>query len=195
VDGIGIGRCFVLPQRLRVICLATSAQDLELQSVMNRPNLLSFPLFFAMVGMPSPTQTEHLRISYELSLNRCKEHSCHAVTAARSEVEVSLEEEDANFLSGYSPVEIHAGSLAYQLRFNLSRVPEKNLVKRNLTIGFSGRTGTLTGKQLTWGEKSYKHKTWSEFKNASASGTAYSENDESVTPTLTVLDVSPADSR
>jgi hypothetical protein len=71
-------------------------------------------------------------------------------------------------------------------------VSEKNLVKRNLTIGFSGRTGTLTGKQLTWGEKSYKHKTWSEFKNASASGTAYSENDESVTPTLTVLDVSPA---
>jgi hypothetical protein len=162
---------------------------------MNRSNLLSLPLFLAMGCVPSATQTEHLRISYELFLKRCKGHSCRAVTAARSDVEVLLEEEAANFLSGYSPVEIHAGSLAYQLRFHLRRTSEKNLVQRNLTIGFYSRTGTLIGKQVTWGEKSYKHKTWSEFKNASASGTAYSESDELVTPTLTVLEVSAANSR
>lgn len=162
---------------------------------MNRSNLRLFPLLFAMVGMPYPTQTEHLRIAYELSLNRCKDHSCHVEIATRSEVQVSLEDEDANFLSGYSPIEIHVGSLAYQLRFNLSRVSEENRVETNLTIGFSGRTGTLTGKQLTWGEKSYSKKMWSAFKKASVSGAAYSENDESVTPTLTVLDVSAVNSR
>jgi hypothetical protein len=118
---------------------------------MNHSNLLSLLLFLAIVGVSSPTQAEHLCIRYELSLNRWKEHSCHGETASRSEVQVSLEEEDANFLSGFSPVEIHAGSLAYQLRFDLRRVSEKHLVKRRLTIGSSGRTGTLTGKQLTWG--------------------------------------------
>ena len=107
-------------------------------------------------------------------------------------MQVSLEEEDATFLSGYVPVEIHAGSLAYQLRFDLSRVSKKTRVERSLTIGFSGRTGTLTGKQLTWGEKSFSDKRWSAFKMASVSGTAYFENDESVTPTLTVLDVEPS---
>jgi hypothetical protein len=52
--------------------------------------------------------------------------------------------------------------------------------------------GTLNGKQLTWGEKSFSHERWSAFKMASVSGTSYSENDESVTPTLTVLDVKSA---
>jgi hypothetical protein len=156
---------------------------------MNCPYLLPLALFFAMVEMSYPTQTEQLRIDYELSLNRCKEHSCHVEIAARTEVKVSLEEEDPSFLSGYVPVEIHAGSLAYQLRFNLSRLSKKNRVDRSLTIGFSGRTGTLTGKQRTWGEKSFSDTKWSAFKMASVSGIAYSENEESVTPTLTVLDV------
>ncbi len=127
-------------------------------------------------------------IVYELSLNRCREHSCHAETATRSELQVSLEEEP-NFLTNYVPVEVHVGNLAYQLRFNLRRVSKKNQVERSLMIGFSGRVGTLTGKQLTWGEKTFSHGTWSAFKMASVSGAAYSENDESVTPTLTVLDV------
>ena len=142
-----------------------------------------------MVGAHHPTKTERLRIAYELTLSRCIEHSCRVETATRSEVEVSLEKEEPTFLSGYSPVEVHAGSIAYQLRFNLSQVSKKNRVERSLTVGFSGRTGTLTGKQLTWGEKSFSNKTWSAFKTASVSGAAYSENDESVTPTVTVLDV------
>ena len=145
--------------------------------------------------MPYPTQTENLRIAYELSLSRCREHSCRSETATRGDVQVSLEEEEANFLSGYSPVEVHVGNLAYQLRFNLSRVSENKRVKRSLTMGFSGRTVTLTGKQLTWGEKSYSDKTWSALKNVAVSGTVYSENDESITPTLTVLDVSLVNSR
>ena len=161
---------------------------------MNCPNLLPFALFLAMLGVHYPTQTERLRILYELSLTICIKHSCHVETATRSEVEVSLEEEEPTFLSGYSPVEVHAGSLAYQLRFNLSQVSKKNRVHRSLTIGFSGRTGTLTGKQLTWGEKSFSDKTWSAFKTASVSGAAYSENDESVTPTLIVLDVKTSQS-
>ena len=156
---------------------------------MNRPSLLPFALLFAMVGVPYPPQSEPLRIVYELSLNRCREHSCHAETAARSEVQVTLEEEEPNFLTNYVPIEVRVGSLAYQLRFNLRRVSKKNQVERSLMIGFSGRMGTLTGKQLTWGEKSFSHERWSAFKMASVSGTSYSENDESVTPTLTVLDV------
>jgi hypothetical protein len=162
---------------------------------MNRSSLLPFALLFAIVGVSHPTQSEPLRIVYELSLNRCREHSCHAETATRSEVQVTLEEEEPNFLTNYVPVEAHAGSLAYQLRFNLRRVSKKNQVERSLTIGFSGRVGTLTGKQLTWGEKSFSHEKWSAFKMASVSGAAYSENDESVTPTLTVLEVSAANSR
>jgi hypothetical protein len=54
---------------------------------------------------------------------------------------------------------------------------------------YSPRMGTLTGKQLTLGEKSFSHEKWSAFKMAMVSGAAYSKNDESVTPTLTVLDV------
>jgi hypothetical protein len=97
-------------------------------------------------------------------------------------------EEEPNFLTNYVPVEVRVGSLAYQLRFNMHRVSKKNQVERSLTIGFSGRMGALTGKQLTWGEKSFCHEKWSAFKMASVSGAAYSKNDE-ITPTLTVLDV------
>jgi len=156
---------------------------------MNRPSLLPLALLFAMVGVPHPTRSEPLRIVYELSLNRCRDHSCHAETATRSEVQVTLEEEEPNFLTNYVPVEMRVGSLAYQLRFNLRRVSKKNQAERSLTIGFSGRMGTLTGEQLTWGEKSFSHERWSAFRMASVSGAAYSENDELVTPTLTVLDV------
>jgi hypothetical protein len=156
---------------------------------MNRLSLLPLTLLFAMVGVPPPTQTEPLRIAYELSLYRCREHSCHAETATRSEVQVTLEEEEPNFLTNYVPIEVHVGSLAYQLRFNLRKVSMKNQIERSLTIGFSGQMETLTGKQLTWGEKSFSHERWSAFKMASVSGTSYSENGESVTPTLTVLSV------
>jgi hypothetical protein len=161
---------------------------------MNWPHWLPFALFLAMVTLPCPTHTERLRIVYKLSLNRCRGNSCHAETATRSEVQVSLGEEEPSFLSGYTPAEVHAGSLAYQLRFDLRQVSKENRVERSLTIGFSGRTGTLTGKQLTWGEKSFSDKKWSAFKTASVSGAAYSENGESVTPTLTVLEVSAANS-
>jgi hypothetical protein len=156
---------------------------------MNRLSLLPLTLLFAMVGAPSPTQTEPLRIAYELSLNRCSGHSCHPEIATRNEVQVTLEEEESNFLTVYVPIEVRVGSLAYQLRFDLRRVSKKNQVERSLTMGFSGRMTTLTGKQLTWGEKSFKNEKWDAFKMASVSGNSYSENDESVTPTLTVLRV------
>ena len=188
-----------LIRRLRVFRLTATAagiftpvaspRGLKSQLAMNRLSLLPFTLLFAMVGFSSPTETEPLRITYELSLNRCREHSCHAETASRSEVQVTLEEEEPNFLTNYVPIEVHVGSLAYQLRFNLRRVSKKNQIERTLTIGFSGRMGTLTGHQLTWGEKSFKHEMWSAFKMASVSGAAYSENGESVTPTLMVRDV------
>ena len=156
---------------------------------MNRPSLLPFAVLLAIVGVGYPTQNESLRIIYELSLNRCREHSCHVETATRNELQVTLEEEESNLLTNYVPVEVRVGSVAYQLRFNLRRVSKTNQTERSLTIGFSGRMGTLTGKQFTWGEKSFSHETWSEFKMASVSGAGYSENDESVTPTLTVLDI------
>jgi hypothetical protein len=162
---------------------------------MNWTLWVPFALFLAMAGLPCPTHTEQLRIVYELSLNRCREHFCHVETATRSEVQVSLGEEEPSFLSGYTTVEVHAGSLAYQLRFDLRQVSKEKRVERSLTIGFSGRTGTLTGKQLTWGEKSFSDKKWSAFKTVRVSGAIYSENDESVTPTLTVLEVSAANSR
>jgi hypothetical protein len=156
---------------------------------MNSYSLLPYALLLATVGVPYPAHSEPLRIVYELSLNRCREHSCHVETAARSELQVILKEEEPNFLTNYIPVEVHVGSLAYQLRFNLRRVFKKNQVERSLTIGFSGRMGTLIGKQLTWGEKSFTHEVWSAFKMASVSGAAYPENDESVTPTLRVIEV------
>ena len=86
-------------------------------------------------------------------------------------------------------MEEHAGSLTYQLRFNLSRLSKGNKVERKLGIGFSGRVGTLSGKQLTWSEKEFSGKGWSDFKMKSASGTAYSEGPETITPTLKVLQV------
>ncbi len=156
---------------------------------MNRLSLSTTVLLFAIAGAPFPTQTEPVRIAYELTLNRCKDHSCHIETATRSEVQVTLEEEEPNFLTNYVPIEVHVSSLAYQLRFNLRRVSKKNQVERSLTIGFSGRIGTLSGHQLTWGEKSFRSEKWSTFKMASVSGSSYSENDESVTPTLTVLEI------
>jgi hypothetical protein len=162
---------------------------------MNRRFLLPFALLFTMIGESHPAQSEPLRIVYELTLNRCREHSCHAEIATRSEVPVTLAEEGPNFLTNYVPVEVHAGSLAYQLRFDLRRVSKNGQVERSLTMGFSGRLGTLTGKQLTWAEKSFRHEMWGAFKMASASGPAYPENDTSVTPTLTVLEVSTVNSR
>ena len=106
---------------------------------MNHTSLLPFALLFAIVGVPHPNQTQPLRIAYELTLNRCREHSCHAETATRSEVSVTLEEEEPDFLTNYVPIEVHAGSLAYQLRFDLRRVSKKNQVERSLMMGFSGR--------------------------------------------------------
>ena len=43
-------------------------------------------------------------------------------------------------------------------------------------------------------EKNFTGMAWSALKTASVSGAAYSENDESVTPTLTVLDIKTSQS-
>jgi hypothetical protein len=136
-----------------------------------------------------PGQTEQVKIDYELLLNKCKGDSCHSETAARGEAYVSLEAEDPSFSWGYTPMEEHAGSLVYQLRFDLSRVSKGNKVERKLAIGFSGRVGALTGKQLTWSEKEFSGKDWGAFRMKSTSGIAYSEGEETITPTLKVLQV------
>jgi hypothetical protein len=140
-----------------------------------------------LIGTVSrPSGVEEVRVAYELLLNKCKGDSCHSETVARGDAHVSLEEENPTFFSGYTPIEVRAGSLVYQLRFNLSRVSKRNGVERKLMIGFSGRTGALTGKQLTWSEKNFTGRDWSSFKMKSISGAAYSEGEEAVTPTLTV---------
>ncbi len=54
---------------------------------MKHAYVLPFALFFALADAPCPAQTEQLRIVYELSLNRCREHSCHVEAATRSEVQ------------------------------------------------------------------------------------------------------------
>jgi hypothetical protein len=149
---------------------------------------LAVLMMFSANGAPTGNP-EEVKLDYELLLNRCKENSCHSETGARGELYIFLEEEDPTNSWGYSAVEQQAGSLAYQLRFNVSReLKEKNIV-RKLTIGLSGRIGTLRGKQLTWGEKEFVGKTWNDFKMASASGTTYSEAGETITPTLKVLQV------
>src|SRR6266404_9184114 len=137
----------------------------------------------------APSKAEKVEIDYELVLNRCKANLCQSESAAHGHVYVSLEEEDPSFAWGYSPVEENVGSVAYQLRFNLSRVSSGKHVKRNLMIGFSARRGALTGKQVTWSEKKFNGKDWGSFTKASTSGAAYSDKQETITPTLQVLRV------
>jgi hypothetical protein len=143
----------------------------------------------AITAASPPAQRGDVKFDYELLLNKCKGKSCRTETAARGEAVVSLAEEDPTFYSGYTPIEVHAGSLAFQLRFDISQVTTRNKVERKLQIGFSGRVGTLTGKQLTWNEKGFSGKNWGDFKMKSISGTPYSEGGETVTPTLRILEV------
>ena len=145
--------------------------------------------FAAITAASPPGQRGDVKFDYELLLNQCKGKSCRTETAARGEAVVSLAEEDPTFHVGYTPIEVHAGNLAYQLRFDVSQVTGRNKIERKLQIGFSGRVGTLTGKQLTWSEKGFSGKNWSDFKMKSISGTPYSEGGETVTPTLTILEV------
>ncbi len=145
---------------------------------------------FAAITAASPSgQRGDVKFDYELLLNKCKGKSCRTETASRGEAVVSLAEEDPTFYSGYTPIEVHAGNLAYQLRFDISQVARRNKVERKLQIGFSGRVGTLTGKQLTWSEKGFSAKNWSDFKMKSIPVTPYSEGGETLTPTLTILEV------
>jgi hypothetical protein len=135
------------------------------------------------------SKAEKLKVDYELVLNRCKGNLCHSETAAHGRAYVTLEEEDPTFAWGYTPVEEKVGSIAYDLRFHLSRESNGKKIKRNLVIGFSARKGTLTGKQVSWSEKNFSGSNWQAFKMTSTSGAAYSEEQETITPTLQVLQV------
>lgn len=153
-------------------------------------------LLLASVGPAAPqkagiAKTEEVRLGYELILTKCRGSFCHSDSVAKGEVHLSLEEEDASFAWGYDAVEVHGGNLAYQLRFKASRASKEKGVERALDIGFSGRTGTLSGKQLTWAQKTSTDKRWETSPTMSVSGKAYSEGDETITPTLhvTVLKV------
>jgi hypothetical protein len=151
-------------------------------------------LTLALVPVIGPvvpsSDPEEVKLDYELLLNRCIGDSCHSESAAHGEVYIFLEQEDPAYSQGYSAVEQEAGSLAYQLRFNVSRVLKEKKVERKLDIGFSGRIGSLRGKQLTWSQKEFVGKNWDAFKMASTSGAAYPEKEETIMPTLKVIQVS-----
>jgi hypothetical protein len=134
-------------------------------------------------------KTEGVKLTYDLMLSKCKDKSCHSESAGHADVYINLTAEDPTYSWGYETMQEHAGSLEYQLRFNVSRKHEENQFERNLVIGFSGRVETLLGKQLTWAEKKFSGKNWETFKMASVEGTSYSQDDETITPTLRVLQV------
>jgi hypothetical protein len=147
-------------------------------------------VLLSIIGVSSAaSKAEKLKVDYELVLNRCKGDSCHSESAAHGRVYVSLEEEDPTFAVGYTPVEEKVGGVAYQLRFHLSRESNGKKIKRYLTIGFSARKGTLTGKQVSWSEKSFSGSNWQAFTMTSTSGDAYSEEQEIITPILQILQV------
>jgi predicted CxxxxCH...CXXCH cytochrome family protein len=135
------------------------------------------------------SKVEKVKVDYELVLNRCMANSCHSESAAHGQAYVSLEEEDPTFAWGYTPVEENVGSVAYQLRFHLSRNSNGKTNKKTLVIGFSARVGTLTGKQVSWSEKKFSGKDWPAFAMTSTSGASYSDEQETITPTLQVLQV------
>lgn len=136
-----------------------------------------------------PDETEKVNVRYELAFNRCRGESCNQEIVAQGETLVSLYQEDASSgFVGYTPVELHVGSLAYQLRFDVSR-ELKQRKARHLMLGFSGRVGTLTGKQVTWAENSFTGNTWGDFDKSSIAGNEYSEEDEKITPTLRLINI------
>jgi hypothetical protein len=125
-------------------------------------------------------------LSYQLILTKCRGTSCHSGTAARGEVHLSLEPEDTSFLYDYKATEEHAGGMAYQFRFEAWHALKGQAYGRALRIGFSGRIGTLSGRQLAWAEKSFQAKEWKALSSMSVSGDSYSEGDERITPSLQV---------
>jgi hypothetical protein len=132
------------------------------------------------------TGTEGVKLSYQLILTKCRGSSCHSETAAKGEVDLSLELEDPSFLYDYKATEAHAGDMAYQFRFEAWHALKGQAYARALQIGFSGRIGTLSGRQVAWAEKSFKAKEWKALPSMSVSGDSYSEGGETITPTLQV---------
>jgi len=147
-------------------------------------------VFLSIIFLSNATgDTEKLKVDYELRLNRCKGNSCHSESAAHGQAYVSLENEDPSFSWGYTPVEEKVGSVAYQLRFHLSRVTNEKKNETYLVVGFSARKGTLSGKQVSWSERKFSGHNWDAFRMKSTSGTAYPEGQETIAPTLEVLKV------
>lgn len=143
--------------------------------------------FLASNVYACPHDTEEEKLRYELHLSRCRGNSCHDEIVSQGELLVPMDQEDVSSgFVGYTPVELHVASIAYQLRFDVSRELKQNQPK-HLMIGFSGRVGSLTGKQVTWAEKSFTGKSWNEFDGASVSGNEYSEEEERTTPTLRMV--------
>lgn len=139
----------------------------------------------AVPGSVDTPEKEELRLAYELILTMCRGSVCHDDSATRGEVHVTLESEDS-FLWGYTALEQHAGSSAYQLRFEAQHELRGQAYGRAIGLGFSGRIGELTGKQLTWAEKKFFAKKWGLFPAMSVAGTPYPEGEETVAPTLQV---------
>jgi hypothetical protein len=127
--------------------------------------------------------SEEVKLSYELVLNKCKEGSCKAESAARGEVSLSLQPEDPTFAWGYTAVEEFAGYIHYQLRFEAKWIREHSSTQRRLIVGFSGRNAR---EFVTGGEKNFSGKTWKSFQTMKINGDTYSKNEEEVTPTIIV---------
>ena len=162
-----------------------------------KPLLFSILALFPIFGTPFPQgdakkfgyRTEGVKVSYTLLLNKCTATSCHLENAGQADAYINLEAEDSTFSWGYGTMDEHSGNVEYQLRFHVSRTLKDKQFERSLVVGFSGRIGTLTGKQVTWSEKRFRGKNWDSFKMSSVSGTPYPENGETITPTLQVRQI------
>lgn len=162
-----------------------------------KPLLISILILLPIFGTPFPQgdgkkfgyRTEGVKVSYTLLLNRCIASSCHVENAGQADAYINLTAEGRGFSWGYGTMDEHSGNVEYQLRFTVSRTLKDKQFERSLVVGFSGRIGTLSGKQVTWSERAFRGKNWDSFKMSSVSGTSYPEDGETITPTLQVRQI------
>jgi hypothetical protein len=162
-----------------------------------KPLLFSILALFPIFGTPLPQgdgkkfgyRTEGVKVSYTLLLDKCTATSCHLENAGQADAYINLTAEDSTFSWGYGTMDEHSGNVEYQLRFKVSRTLKDKQFERSFVVGFSGRIGTLTGKQVTWPEKGFRGKNWDSFKMSSVSGPSYPEDGETITPTLQVRQI------
>lgn len=150
------------------------------------PSLLFTGILDARPQKADVMKAEEVRLGYKLTLTKCKGTCCHTDSVANGETQLSLYYEGPSFYWGYDSLEQRAGSLIYQPWFKVSRASKGNRFERALAVGFVGREGTMSGTQVTSGEKIFIRKKWEAFPTVSVSGKSYSEGDETITPTLRV---------